>query len=304
MDQNSSDALMPPSSSLLYSTPSLSQSELVSHILESSGSVLSPVGTDPRFGPHQSPDLPSTAQIKHIQEFSSVTTSSSSAVDVVTSALDSLSLSDSVFLGTFSSSANATSSSEPESSLSKCSECASRSNSSDGIRGIWYYLTSSQDSSETSSRPTSSSSCLSESEITTPAMTSSSSVINLSSEPSSSADDAETTGPSKCVQKCSVTRVSDRSRSESDVVYVDATDSGSDQGVVNSGDSTSKSNVKKQPWRTGNSSESSERLAEGLREKEKVCEGAALKEKVLGFENKAANSGDVSVRGAAGLMDK
>ncbi|XP_034165539.1 tudor and KH domain-containing protein isoform X2 [Pangasianodon hypophthalmus] len=333
VDQNSSDGLMPPSSSLLYSTPSLSLSELVSHVIESSGSVLSPLGSDPRLIPHQSlmscSDLPSATQVKQMQEFSSVTTSSSSAVDVVTSALDSIILSDNVFFGTFSSSSNVTSSSElmePESSLSTCSECvcSSSSNSSDGIRGVWYYLTSSRDSSElslnttmptsstasSSSRPTSSSSCLTESEDTTPVT--SSSVIHLSSDLSSSADDAEMTDgdpsePSKSLQKCSVSYVSECSSGESDVIYIGATKSvsdPSDKGANNSNDSTSKSNVKKQQLLKGSTNELSEHLAEVVREKkekEEVCEEAMLREKVLDLENRKANSGDVSVREVASI---
>lgn len=332
VDHNSSDNLMPPSSSLLYSTPSLNLSELVSHIIESSGSVLSLLGSDPRLFPHQSlmscSDLPSATQVKHVQEVSSVTTSASSAVDVVTSALDSVSLSDSVFLGTFSSNSKVTSSSElmdPVSSLSTCSECvcgsssrvcvcgSSSSSSSDGIRGVWYCVPSSQDSSETSLNTTmptsSSSSCLTESEDTT--SVTSSFVILLSSDLSSSADDAEMTGdssePSKPLQKCSVPYVSDCSSGESDVTYSDATKSVSDladKGANNSRDSTSKINVEKELLLTGSTNDSSEQLAEGFGEKNKeVCEEAMLREKVLELENKKANSGDVSVRGAAGLMD-
>lgn len=326
VDHNSSDNLMPPSSSLLYSTPSLNLSELVSHIIESSGSVLSLLGSDPRLIPHQSlmscSDLPSATQVKHVQEVSSVTTSASSAVDVVTSALDSVSLSDSVFLGTFSSNSKVTSSSElmdPVSSLSTCSECVYGSrecvcgSSSDGIRGVWYCVPSSQDSSETSLNTTmptsSSSSCLTESEDTT--SVTSSFVILLSSDLSSSADDAEMTGdssePSKPLQKCSVPYVSDCSSGESDVTYSDTTKSVSDladKGANNSRDSTSKINVEKELLLTGSTNDSSEQLAEGFGEKNKeVCEEAMLREKVLELENKKANSGDVSVRGAAGLMD-
>lgn len=322
VDHNSSDNLMPPSSSLLYSTPSLSLSELVSHIIESSGSVLSLLGSDPRLLPHQSlmscSDLPSATQVKHVQEVSSVTTSASSAVDVVTSALDSVSLSDSVFLGTFSSNSKVTSSSElmdPVSSLSTCSECVcgGSSSSSDGIRGVWYCVPSSQDSSETSLNTTmptsSSSSCLTESEDTT--SVTSSFVILLSSDLSSSADDAEMTGdssePSKPLQKCSVPYVSDCSSGESDVTYSDTTKSVSDladKGANNSRDSTSKINVEKELLLTGSTNDSSEQLAEGFGEENKeVCEEAMLREKVLELENKKANSGDVSVRGVAGLMD-
>ncbi|XP_017339857.1 tudor and KH domain-containing protein isoform X1 [Ictalurus punctatus] len=334
VDGNSSDSLMAPSSSLLYSTPSLSLSELVSHVLDSSGSVLSPPSPDPRLIPHQSlmtcSDLPAATQVKHMQGFSSVTTSSSSAIDVVTSALDSISLSDSVFLGTFSSSSsrssNVTSPSElmePDSSLSTCSErvFSSRSRSSDGIRGVWYDLTSSQDSCETSlntttptsstasssSCPTSSSSCLTESEDTTPVTSSSEIYVgsDLSSAEVAEMPDGDPSEPSKSHQKCSVTCVCDSSSSDSDVIYIGATKSMSDpsvNGANNSDDSTSKIKVKKQQLITGRTNVSSERLAEGLKEKkEEVCEEAMLREKVLELENKKANSGDGSVREVASI---
>lgn len=139
------------------------------------------------------------------------------------------------------------------------------------------------------------------------------SVIHLSSDLSSNADDAETTGdpsePSKSFQKCSVPYVSDCSSGESDVTYNSTTKSvsdPSDKGANNSNDSTSKINVEKQQLLTGSTNDSSEHLAEGFREKkekEDVCEEALLREKVLALENKRANSGDISVRGAAGLMD-
>lgn len=325
VDQNSSDNLMPPSSSLLYSTPSLSLSELVSHVIESSGSVLSPLVPDPRVLPHQSSsDLPSATQVKRMQDFSSVTTSSSPAVEAVTSAMYSVSLSDSVFLGTSSSSSNVASSSEliePESSLSTCSECVcSSSRSSDGIRGVWYYLTSSQESSETSlntTMPTSttasssscptSSSCLTD-EPDDPNPVTSSSVIYLSSD-MSSADGAEMVDgdpsePSKSLQKCSVSYVSDCSSGESDIIYVGATKSvsdPSDKGANNSNDSTSMSNVNKKELLTEGISESREGLRDKT-EKEEVGEEAMPREKVLELENQKTNSGDISVRGAAGLM--
>ncbi|XP_027033305.1 tudor and KH domain-containing protein isoform X3 [Tachysurus fulvidraco] len=330
VDQNSSNNLMPPSSSLLYSTPSLSLSELVSNVIESSGSVLSPPGQEPRVLPHQDlSDLPSATLATHMQrEFSSVVTSSSSAVDIVTSAMYSVSLSDNVFLGT-SSSTNVTLSSEltePE-SLSTCSECAcsiSSSRTSDGIRGVWYYLTSSQDSSEMSlnstmprsttasscSCPTSSSFSLTEqSEDTTPET--SSSVIYLSSD-LSSADDAEMVNggpskPSKSLQKCSLTYLSDCSSDESDIIYIRTTKAvsdPSDKGASNSKDSTSKINVKKQQLLTGGPSESPEHLNEGLRdktEKEVVCEEAMPREKGLELANQKTNSGDISVREVASI---
>ncbi|XP_053366920.1 tudor and KH domain-containing protein isoform X2 [Clarias gariepinus] len=339
VDQNSSDNVMAPSSLFLYSTPSLSLSEVFSHVLESSGSVLSPLGLEQRFDPQQNlmscSDLPSAAQIKHMQEVSPVTIPSASAVDVVTSALDSVSLSDNVFLGTFSSSNITTSSElmEPESSISTCSECvcsSSSSNSSDGIRGVWYYLASSQGSSETSfnttmptsatassssssssSYPSSTSSCLIESEDTNPVT--SSSVIYLSSDLSSSADDAEMTDgdpsePRKALQTLSVARVSDRSSSESDVIYVATTQSerlAQEDDDLN--DSTAKTSVRKHELLTRIISESSEQLAEALREKkeeenEEVCGEAVLRDKVPEVENKET-SGAISVRGAAGLKE-
>lgn len=299
VDQNSSDNLMPPSSSLLYSTPSLSLSELLSHVIESSGSVLSPLVPDPRVLPHQSSsDLPSAAQVKRMQDFSSVTTSSSPAVEAVTSAMYSVSLSDSVFLGTSSSSSNVASSSEliePESSLSTCSECVcSSSKSSDGIRGVWYYLTSSQESSEMSLNTTmptsttaSSSSCLTDED---PNPVTSSSVIYLSSD-MSSADGAEMVDgdpsePSKSLQKCSVPYVSDCSSGESDIIYVGATKSvsdPSDKGANNSNDSTSMSNVNKKELFTEGISEPSEGLRDKT-EKEEVGEEAMPREKVLELE--------------------
>ncbi|KAF5907386.1 tudor and KH domain-containing protein isoform X1 [Clarias magur] len=340
VDQNSSDNVMAPPSLFLYSTPSLSLSEVFSHVPESSGSVLSPLGSEQGLVPQQNSvscsDLPSAAQVKHMQELSPVTISSASAVDVVTSALDSVSLSDNVFLGTFSSSSNITTSSElmePESYTSTCSECvcSSSSNSSDGIRGVWYYLTSSQGSSETSfnttmstsatassssssSYPSSTSSCLIESEDTNPVT--SSSVIYLSSDLSSSADDTEMTEgdpsePSKALQTLSSARVSDRSSSESDVIYVTTTRPVSDPSAPEddkSNDSTAKTSVRKHELLTGSISGSSKQLAEDLREKrekenEEVCGKAVLRDKVPEVENKKETSGAISVRGAAGLKE-
>lgn len=76
------------------------------------------------------------------------------------------------------------------------------------------------------------------------------------------------------------------------------------KGADNPEDSTCRANVRKQLLLTGSASDSSEQLAEGLREAketEKLHEEAMLREKVLELENKMANGGDVSV-GAAGLM--
>lgn len=106
--------------------------------------------------------------------------------------------------------------------------------------------------------------------------------------------------PSKPLQKCSVAYISNCSSDESDVIYVGATKSvsePSDEAAENS----CPTNVKR-PLLTGGTNESSEHLAEGLREKnkkEEVCEEAVLKENILEHEN----SGDGSVRGAAGLMN-
>ncbi|TSK14847.1 MBT domain-containing protein 1 [Bagarius yarrelli] len=319
VDQNSSVDLMPPSSSLLYSTPSLSLSELVSQVIESSGSIMSPLGSDSRH--HLCQELPSATRVNRMQEFSSISSTSLSAVDAVTSAIDSVSLSDNVFLGTSSSSSSSVTSSEliePETSLSTCSECVfSSSRSSDGIRGVWYYLTSSQDSSETSlnttmptsstasssSCPTDSSSCLTEElEDTTPVT--SSSVIYLSSD-LSSADDAEmvdgdASEPSRSRQQCNITCVSDCSSDESDVIYIGSTKSvsGSDIGAADSSQSTSKMKVKKQQLLTKTTSTPSEHPAEGLREKTEknvLCEDAMLKEEVLEPKKQKVNSEDVSV---------
>lgn len=141
-------------------------------------------------------------------------------------------------------------------------------------------------------------------------MTSSSEIYvssDLSSAEVAEMPDGDPSEPSKSHQKCSVTCVCDSSSSDSDVIYIGATKSMSDpsvNGANNSDDSTSKIKVKKQQLITGRTNVSSERLAEGLKEKkEEVCEEAMLREKVLELENKKANSGDGSVRGAAGLMD-
>lgn len=114
--------------------------------------------------------------------------------------------------------------------------------------------------------------------------------------------------PNKPLQTCSVIYVSDCSSGESDEIYIGATQYisvPSDKEATNSVDSKSKTCVKKQPLLIANANESSEHLAEGLREKEEeeICEEALLRERDMEHENKKANS-DASVRGAAGEMDK
>ncbi|KAK1794092.1 hypothetical protein P4O66_010998, partial [Electrophorus voltai] len=79
---------------------------------------------------------------------SSSSSSSSSSIDAVRAALDFVTLSDDVFLGSGGGSSSAATSSsrlvESESSHSRSEQ------SSSSIRGIWYYLSSSRDSTETS----------------------------------------------------------------------------------------------------------------------------------------------------------
>ncbi|XP_017558869.1 tudor and KH domain-containing protein isoform X1 [Pygocentrus nattereri] len=243
VDRNPSDGLVPSSFSLIHSTPSQTLSELVSHVIESSSSVLSPPSCS---------NILSGTQVQPAPYFSSPITCSSSSVNVVTSAMSSVTLSDDVFLETCGSISNVTaSSSEPGSLESSCSAYSeSISKSSDGIRGVWYYLTSSQDSSLTSlnttmpaSSTTSSSLSLdhtSSSDDTTPET--SPFVISLSSSTSESVHDAEMTeeGEPKLMrlslihQQCytgSVTNVadsSDCSSTGSDLVYVGSVRSVSD----------------------------------------------------------------------------
>ncbi|XP_016122694.1 tudor and KH domain-containing protein isoform X2 [Sinocyclocheilus grahami] len=180
------------SSSLIHSTPSQNLSDLVSQILESSSSMLDP--------PIQSNNLTPASPL-HVPSVQEISSSSPSCVEAVTSALDSFTLSDDVFLGTNSySRRNKMTSSALEETGSSCTVDSSSgnkesSNSSDGIRGVWYYLTSSRDSSEASlsttmpQSSTTSSSYLTESCDETAA--SSGSVIELSSDSSRSAEDAE-----------------------------------------------------------------------------------------------------------------
>ncbi|XP_016119036.1 uncharacterized protein, partial [Sinocyclocheilus grahami] len=181
-------------SELSMSCISLSDlSDLVSQILESSSSALDP--------PIQSNNLTPASPLHEpsVQDISS-SFPSPSCVEAVTSTLDSFTLSDDVFLGTHRySRKNKMPSSASEQTGSSCtvdgfSENTESSNSSDGIRGVWYYLTSSRDSSELSlsttmpQSSTASSSYLTESCDETTA--SSGSVIELSSDSSRSAEDA------------------------------------------------------------------------------------------------------------------
>ncbi|KAI4897196.1 hypothetical protein NFI96_014897 [Prochilodus magdalenae] len=199
VDQNPSDGPLPSSSSLIHSTPSRNLSELVSHVIGLSSSVLSP--------PSRS-NVQSGTPVTSVPGFYSPITCSSSSVNVVTSAMSSVTLSDDVFLETCGSISSVTASSSEqiglESSHNACSNTTS--NSSDGIRGVWYYLTSSQDSSETSlnttmpASSTTSSSYTSSLEDTTPVT--SPSIVCLSSDTSESANDAEMTdGETTCDHK-------------------------------------------------------------------------------------------------------
>ncbi|KAK2876265.1 hypothetical protein Q8A67_020361 [Cirrhinus molitorella] len=193
VDQSLSFGLMS-SSTLIHSTPSQNLSDIVSQILESSSSALEPPIQSNNLTPRSPLHEPS------VQEISSSFTSPS-CVEAMTSALDSFTLSDDVFLGTHCySSKNKTVSSASEQTSSSYtvdsfSENTESSNSSDGIRGVWYYLTSSRDSSQASlsttmpESSTASSSYLTESCDETTA--SSGSVNELSSDSSRSAEDAE-----------------------------------------------------------------------------------------------------------------
>ncbi|XP_073684889.1 tudor and KH domain-containing protein isoform X2 [Garra rufa] len=193
VDQSLSYGLMS-SSTLIHSTPSQNLSDLVSQILESSSSALEP--------PIQSNNLTPVSPLQEpsVKDFSSLFTSPS-CVETVTSALDSFTLSDDVFLGShcYSKKNKMTSSASEQTGSSytvdSFSENTESSNSSDGIRGVWYYLTSSRDTSQASlsttmpDSSTATSSYLTESCDETTA--SSGSVIELSSDSSRSAEDAE-----------------------------------------------------------------------------------------------------------------
>ncbi len=132
------------SSSLIHSTPSQNLSDLVSQILESSNSTLDP--------PIQSNNLTPASLIHEpsVQDISSSFTSPS-CVEAVTSTLDSFTLSDDVFFGTRCyNRKNTMASSASEQTGSSCTvdSFSENTESSDGIRGVYYYLTSSRDSSE------------------------------------------------------------------------------------------------------------------------------------------------------------
>lgn len=210
------------SSSLIHSTPSQNLSELVSQILESSSSVLDP--------PVQSNSLTpvSPLNVLSVQEISST---SPSCVEAVTSALDSFTLNDDVFLGTNYYGKKMMTSTASEETGSSCTvdsycENTESSNSSDGIRGVWYYLTSSRDSSEASlsttmpQSSTESSLYLTESSDETTA--SSVSVIELSSDSSRSVEDADVglspANPSHPHPTPKVITLSDSSSCESDLI--------------------------------------------------------------------------------------
>lgn len=188
MDQTRPELMS--SYSLIHSTPSQNLSDLVSQILETSSSMQDP--------PVQSNSLTPASPL-HLQEISS-SFSSPFYVETVTSALDSFTLNDEVFLGSHYYSRNektASSASEETGSsytLESHSDHTKSSNSSDGIRGVWYYLTSSRDSSDASlsttmphSSTTSSSYSTKSSEEST---ASSGSVIELSSDSCRGVEDA------------------------------------------------------------------------------------------------------------------
>ena len=190
----------------------------------------------------------------------------------------------------------------PRSAYSGSACSYTTSNSSDGIRGVWYYLTSSQDSSVTSlnttmpasSTASSSSSSLdhiSSSEDTTPET--SPSIISLSSNTSESVHDAEMTEegepkltrPNVMHQKrysSSVTNVadlSDCSSTGSDVIYVGSVKSVSDPCAEGNGDSQA----------VGKNEMGHAGCLSDEKKEEEVCEQA---------ENKMSRSGDI-LRGAA-----
>lgn len=299
-DMSPSDGLMPSSLSLIHSTPSQSLSELISHILESSSSALSP----PSCSGHL---LQSTPHL------SSQLTTTASSVNVVTSALGCVTLSDDVFIGTCSSSSSSNktaSSSEPmsvESSCSACSESVCSSNtsySSDGIRGVWYYLSSSLDSSQTSldttmpascttsssSYPSHSSSSLTRSEDTT--SVTSPSIVSLSSDLSESTNDAEmtegdlleSTDPGHTHPSDS----SDHSNSGSDIIYIGFVKSASDP----SGKETGNSQATEE-----NDLGLPDHLSEG---KQEQVSGQDIEKEVVEAEDKIGESGDF--KGAAGAV--
>ncbi|XP_007250177.3 tudor and KH domain-containing protein isoform X1 [Astyanax mexicanus] len=304
------DRFVPSTSSLIQSTPSQSLGELVSQVIGLSSSALSPVDPDPPgtgTKPVQNPLIYSDISSASA---STSTASSSSPVNAVASALGSVTLCDDVFLETCDHRRVTASSSEPmglESSLSTCSESvcystdggssSSTSNSSDGVRGVWYYLMSSKGSSmdsslnttmpassitsSSSSYPSFSSSSATDCEDTT--SVTSPSVVCLSSDFSETTDDAEmlladapeATESDQSLQKkydCSVVCLSDSSICSS---------TGSDVLFVGSHKSTSKA------FAEGNSKDSqavdkknelghAENASEGTKE---ICEQAGVEER-------------------------
>ncbi|XP_073773714.1 tudor and KH domain-containing protein isoform X1 [Danio rerio] len=190
VDQNSTFKLMS-SYSLIHSTPSQNLSDLVSQILETSSSMQDP--------PVQSNSLTPASPLHQLEISSSF--SSPLNVETVTSALDSFTLNDEVFLGShyYGRNEKTTSSASEETgssyTLETHSENTESSNSSDGIRGVWYYLTSSRDSSEASLSTTMPHSSTTSSSYSTEACeesdASSGSVIELSSDSSRSVEDAK-----------------------------------------------------------------------------------------------------------------
>ncbi|XP_066522670.1 tudor and KH domain-containing protein isoform X2 [Hoplias malabaricus] len=308
VDQNASDMLVP-SLSLMPSTPSLSLNELVSHVINSSSSVLS---------------LPSCSSVlsgtpaKSIPDFSSPMPCSSTSVNAVVSALSSVSLNDEVFFGTCDSSNLTTSSPQPvrlDFSPSTCTEssCSSiTSNSSDGIRGVWYYLTSSHESSgtslnttmpassNTSSYASSSTSYLSDSRET--ASITSDSVICLSSDTSESVDDVEMTERDASeitghrqkyqMQLCGGSvESSDCSSPGSDLICIGSEKSLSDTSEKLAGNSHAK--------------EENDMICAGSLSEEKVCEQAVVKEMMVGAENKMGKNEDTlkEVASISGSVD-
>lgn len=223
VDQSACFALLS-TSSLIHSTPSQNLSELVSHILESSSGVEPPNETISANGIQSDVLTPlSPLRMPPVHEISSPFTSPS-CVEAVTSALNSFTLSDDVFIGPHCCGREKVTSTESEESSSfvvdrSYTESEEGTNSSDGIRGVWYYLTSSMDSSEASrstTMPQSSTATSSySSESWTETTASSLSVIEISS----SVEDDETARVPACTrQNHEIITLSDTSGSESDLV--------------------------------------------------------------------------------------
>ncbi|XP_065118661.2 tudor and KH domain-containing protein isoform X2 [Paramisgurnus dabryanus] len=229
IDQSSGFGLL--SSSLIHSTPSQNLSELVSHILESSSSVVEPPNQLAFENRIQSDNLTplSPLQVQAVHEISSPFTSPS-CVEALMSTLDSFTLSDDVFIGSRHSHRSArenVTSTESEktgsSSVVDGSESLGSSNSSNSIRGVWYYLTSSKDSSEASLSTTMPRSGTTTSSYSTESWgettTSSLSVIEISSDLSSAEDAEMAPGPVCAHQNQEIITLSDiSSSSESDFI--------------------------------------------------------------------------------------